>query len=107
MRDLRFHDGFFPVGSNQSYRAVTLEAGLTWMDVYAAAAVDRNLVRVANMSVCINKHQIIFSCISSFKSTFKEEAALVLEWWAGILEEAMAHFRKCSALGQPTCSKPR
>ena len=52
MRDLRFHDGFFPAGSNQSYRAVTLEAGLTWMDVYAAAAVDRNLVRTrVNMSV--------------------------------------------------------
>ena len=44
MRDMKFHDGFYPAGSNQSYPAVTLEAGLTWMDVYAAASVDRNLV---------------------------------------------------------------
>ena len=44
MRDIKFHDGFYPAGSNQSHPAVTLEAGLTWMDVYAAASVDRNLV---------------------------------------------------------------
>ena len=45
MRDMTFHDGFYPAGSNVSYPAVTLEAGLTWMDVYAAASIDRNLVR--------------------------------------------------------------
>ena len=47
MRDIEFHDNFIPAGSpnnNETFKAVTLSAGLTWMDVYAAASVDRNLV---------------------------------------------------------------
>ena len=47
MRDIEFHDNFIPAGSpnsSETFKAVTLGAGLTWMDVYAAASVDRNLV---------------------------------------------------------------
>ena len=47
MRDIEFHDSFTPAGSpnvGKGFKAVTLSAGLTWLDVYAAASVDRNLV---------------------------------------------------------------
>ena len=51
MRDMKFHDNFVPAGCQDSAKfsdggvpAVTLAAGLTWMDVYAAASVDRDLV---------------------------------------------------------------
>ena len=44
MRDIEFHDDFTPVGGSEGFPAVTLSAGLTWLDVYAAASVDRNLV---------------------------------------------------------------
>ena len=44
MRDMEFLDSFIPAGGEQSYSAVVLGAGLTWLDVYAAASVDRNLV---------------------------------------------------------------
>ena len=46
MRDMEFHDNFIPAGKdgNEGIPAVTLAAGLTWLDVYAAASVDRNLV---------------------------------------------------------------
>jgi hypothetical protein len=44
MRDMEFHDDFTPVGGSEGFPAVTLSAGLTWLDVYAAASVDRNLV---------------------------------------------------------------
>merc|ERR1712117_805132 len=43
MRDIEFLDSFIPAGGNDSYSAVVLGAGLTWLDVYAAASVDRNL----------------------------------------------------------------
>ena len=46
MRDIEFMDKFIPAGKEgvEGIPAVRLEAGLTWMDVYAAASVDRNLV---------------------------------------------------------------
>ena len=47
MRDIKFHDSFTPAGyegTEPGIPAVTLAAGLTWMDVYAAASVDRDLV---------------------------------------------------------------
>ena len=44
MRNIEFHDNFVPSGGQETFSAVTLEAGLTWMDVYAAASVDRDLV---------------------------------------------------------------
>ena len=44
MRDIEFHDNFTPAGGSQDFPAVSLGAGLTWLDVYAAASVDRNLV---------------------------------------------------------------
>ena len=44
MRDMEFTDDFTPVGGYKAFSAVTLSAGLTWLDVYAAASVDRNLV---------------------------------------------------------------
>ena len=51
MRNITFHDSFVPAGCPDSAKfkdggvpAVTLGAGLTWMDVYAAASVDRDLV---------------------------------------------------------------
>ena len=44
MRKIEFHDNFVPSGGQEAFSAVTLEAGLTWMDVYAAASVDRDLV---------------------------------------------------------------
>ena len=46
MRDIEFMDKFIPAGKdgNEGIPAVRLEAGLTWLDVYAAASVDRNLV---------------------------------------------------------------
>ena len=42
---MEFHDNFVPAGKegNEGIPAVTLGAGLTWMDVYAAASVDRGL----------------------------------------------------------------
>ena len=46
MRGMEFHDDFTPAGGGgqkKSHRAVTLEAGLTWLDVYAAASVDRGV----------------------------------------------------------------
>ena len=45
MRNMEFHDNFIPAGyeGNDGMSAVTLEAGLTWLDVYAAASVDRGL----------------------------------------------------------------
>ena len=45
MRNMEFHDNFTPAGyeGNDGMPAVTLEAGLTWLDVYAAASVDRGL----------------------------------------------------------------
>ena len=50
MRDLEFHDKFEPTecevgltNSKAGLPAATLGAGLTWLDVYAAAT-DRNLV---------------------------------------------------------------
>ena len=46
MRGMEFHDDFIPAGGGgqkKSHRAVTLEAGLTWLDVYAAASVDRGV----------------------------------------------------------------
>ena len=44
MRDIQFHDDFVPAGGGEeSFSAVTMGAGLTWMDVYAAAALDRDL----------------------------------------------------------------
>ena len=46
MRGMEFHDDFTPAGGGgqkKSQRAVTLEAGLTWLDVYAAASVDRGV----------------------------------------------------------------
>ena len=46
MRDIEFMDKFIPAGKGgvEGIPAVRLEAGLTWLDVYAAASVDRNLV---------------------------------------------------------------
>ena len=44
MRDIEFHDSFTPTGGSEAFAAVTLSAGLTWLDVYAAASVDRDLV---------------------------------------------------------------
>ena len=60
MRKIQFHEEFVPAGRREKFLppffngngkrneensgAVTLEAGLTWMDVYAAAMLDRNLV---------------------------------------------------------------
>ena len=51
MRDIEFHDEFVPEGNKSDTEiwktgipAVTLEAGLTWMDVYTAASLDRDLV---------------------------------------------------------------
>ena len=48
MRDIEFMDKFIPAGKGgvEGIPAVRLEAGLTWLDVYAAASVDRNLVNV-------------------------------------------------------------
>lgn len=50
MRNIEFHDSFIPQGCEEiegkwkdGISAVTLEAGLTWMDVYAAASIDRDL----------------------------------------------------------------
>ena len=45
MRNMEFHDNYIPAGykGNAGMPAVTLEAGLTWLDVYAAASVDRGL----------------------------------------------------------------
>jgi len=51
MREMEFHDSFVPQGcedhegkwKGNGIPAVTLEAGLTWMDVYAAASLDRDL----------------------------------------------------------------
>ena len=45
MRDMEFHEIFIPEGGIIGVGAVTLEAGLTWMDVYVAASQDRDLVR--------------------------------------------------------------
>ena len=52
MRNLEFHDNFIPEGCTDGIEntklgipAVTMGAGLTWMDVYAEAS-DRNLVRI-------------------------------------------------------------
>ena len=43
MRDMEFHDDFVPAGGGEeAFAAVTLGAGLTWTDVYAAAALDRD-----------------------------------------------------------------
>lgn len=46
MKEMTFHDNFIPSGApdNSPYQAVTLGAGLTWMEVYAAASIDRDLV---------------------------------------------------------------
>ena len=51
MREMEFHDEFQPTECDEGEAnpkaglpAVTLGAGLTWMDVYAAAT-DRDLVR--------------------------------------------------------------
>ena len=46
MRDIEFMDKFIPAGKEgvEGIPAVRLEAGLTWMDVYAAASQDRDLV---------------------------------------------------------------
>ena len=46
MRNIEFHDHFIPAGGQEAFSAVTLEAGLTWMDVYAAASIDRDLVKL-------------------------------------------------------------
>lgn len=50
MRNMEFHDNFIPEGCKNEKNmwsggipAVTMQAGLTWMDVYAAASVDRDL----------------------------------------------------------------
>lgn len=50
MRNIQFHDNFIPNGyddplaiTNPGVSAVTVEAGLTWMEVYAEAT-ERNLV---------------------------------------------------------------
>ena len=50
MRDIEFHDEFVPTECDEGMShsktgvpAVTVGAGLTWMDVYAKAT-DRNLV---------------------------------------------------------------
>jgi len=45
MKKMEFHDEFIPIGSQDfiGTSAVTLEAGLTWMEVYAAASIDRDL----------------------------------------------------------------
>ena len=55
MRGMEFHDNFQPsecaagqTHPKEGISAVTLEAGLTWMDVYAAAT-DRNLVRTISI----------------------------------------------------------
>ena len=53
MRNITFLDSFIPkscYGNPSRWDkggtpAVILEAGLTWMDVYAAASLDRELVR--------------------------------------------------------------
>ena len=42
MRDMEFHDEFVPAGGEEAFAAVTLGAGLTWTDVYGAAALDRD-----------------------------------------------------------------
>ena len=42
MRDMQFHDEFVPAGGEEAASAVTLGAGLTWTDVYGAAALDRD-----------------------------------------------------------------
>ena len=45
MRNMEFHDDFVPAGGGEeeeAFAAVTLGAGLTWTDVYAAAALDRD-----------------------------------------------------------------
>ena len=42
MRDMQFHEEFVPAGGEEAASAVTLGAGLTWTDVYGAAALDRD-----------------------------------------------------------------
>ena len=50
MRNIEFHEKFTPDGcDNGEWHAVTMEAGLTWMDVYAAASVDRDLVKESSL----------------------------------------------------------
>ena len=46
MKNMEFHNDFIPEGSQdlEGVEAVTLEAGLTWMEIYAAASIDRDLV---------------------------------------------------------------
>ena len=47
MRNIAFHDSFIPYGCEDEFlevtQAVTLGAGLTWMDVYAEAT-EKKLV---------------------------------------------------------------
>ena len=55
MRNIEFHDSFTPAGyagDDPGIPAVTLGAGLTWLDVYAAASVDRNLVNKKTSLAC-------------------------------------------------------
>ena len=46
MRQIDFHDSFVPVGkeNDEGHAAMTLQAGLTFMDVYVRAMLDRNVV---------------------------------------------------------------
>ena len=72
MRGMKFHDNFVPAGCQDSTKfsdggvpAVTLAAGLTWMDVYAAASVDRDLVishiYIVSLFIFINNYTFIIS----------------------------------------------
>ena len=52
MRDIVFHEHFVPEQCEKGgVPAVTMEAGLTWMDVYAAASIDRDLVNTLDLYI--------------------------------------------------------
>ena len=59
MKNMEFHDDFIPEGSHDldGVKAVTLEAGLTWMEIYTAASIDRDLV------IKIFMYYTCFECI--------------------------------------------
>ena len=104
MRDLEFIDSFVPAGGKQAYYAVVLGAGLTWLDVYVAASVDRNLV-----GSCLSFNTSIkFYLTSTLNcSMCKAVVAPVSVLLDGTLVEGMAAGPRSLALARPTCWRPR
>ena len=104
MRDLEFIDSFVPAGGKQAYSAVVLGAGLTWLDVYVAASVDRNLV-----GSCLSFNTSIkFYLTSTLNcSMCKAVVALALALLDGTLVAAMAVGPRSSAPAPPTCWRQR